>query len=102
MTFWDEAELGRQVVIDAGAAIRLKRLERFGGELLTTSGVYAEVWGPYQKSQKTNGSLLCLRLKCYFYKNSVYLVHGCVLEKIGKYRELLPSARCEMRMPGPC
>lgn len=33
----------RQVVIDAGAAIRLKRLERFGGELLTTSGVYAEV-----------------------------------------------------------
>ena len=31
-----------QVVIDAGAAIRLKRLERFGGELLTTSGVYAE------------------------------------------------------------
>eukprot|EP00930_Biecheleria_cincta_P098681 TRINITY_DN90330_c0_g1_i1.p1 TRINITY_DN90330_c0_g1~~TRINITY_DN90330_c0_g1_i1.p1 ORF type:complete len:485 (+),score=102.45 TRINITY_DN90330_c0_g1_i1:46-1455(+) len=38
-----EAQLPRQVVIDAGAAIRLKRLERFGGELLTTSGVYAEV-----------------------------------------------------------
>ena len=35
-----------QVVLDAGAAIRLKRLERFGGELLTTSGVYAEVDGP--------------------------------------------------------
>lgn len=32
-----------QVVIDAGAAIRLKRLERFGGHLVTTSGVYAEV-----------------------------------------------------------
>lgn len=34
---------GHQVVIDAGAAIRLKRLERFGGHLFTTSGVYAEV-----------------------------------------------------------
>eukprot|EP00933_Yihiella_yeosuensis_P068801 TRINITY_DN7478_c3_g1_i1.p1 TRINITY_DN7478_c3_g1~~TRINITY_DN7478_c3_g1_i1.p1 ORF type:complete len:551 (-),score=146.70 TRINITY_DN7478_c3_g1_i1:127-1659(-) len=34
---------GRQVVIDAGAAIRLQRLERFGGELFTTGGVYSEV-----------------------------------------------------------
>jgi hypothetical protein len=59
MTFWEQGAEGRkawhvargtwhvvirscQVVIDAGAAIRLKRLERFGGELLTTSGVYAE------------------------------------------------------------
>eukprot|EP00435_Cladocopium_sp_Y103_P025757 s197_g6.t1 len=43
MTFWEQGADGRKVVIDAGAAIRLKRLERFGGELLTTSGVYAEV-----------------------------------------------------------
>jgi len=33
----------RKVVIDAGAAIKLQRLERFGGELFTTSGVLAEV-----------------------------------------------------------
>lgn len=33
----------RKVVIDAGAAIRLQRLERFGGELFTTSGVLAEI-----------------------------------------------------------
>lgn len=43
MTFWEQGAEGRKVVIDAGAAVRLKRLERFGGELLTTSGVYAEV-----------------------------------------------------------
>lgn len=42
-TLWEQGAADRQVVIDAGAAIRLKRLERFGGELLTTSGVYAEV-----------------------------------------------------------
>ena len=43
MTFWEQGADGRQVVIDAGAAIRLKRLERFGGHLFTTSGVYDEV-----------------------------------------------------------
>ncbi|CAE7232846.1 unnamed protein product [Symbiodinium sp. CCMP2592] len=42
-TLWEQGAADRQVVIDAGAAIRLKRLERFGGELFTTSGVYAEV-----------------------------------------------------------
>lgn len=36
-------ELGRQVVIDAGAAIKLQRLERFGGDLFTTPGVIAEI-----------------------------------------------------------
>mmetsp|Transcript_9496 Transcript_9496/g.17309 ORF Transcript_9496/g.17309 Transcript_9496/m.17309 type:complete len:486 (+) Transcript_9496:115-1572(+) len=34
---------GRQVVIDAGAAIRLQRIERWGAELFTTGGVYREV-----------------------------------------------------------
>lgn len=33
----------RQVVVDAGAVIKLQRLERFGGQLFTTSGVLAEV-----------------------------------------------------------
>mmetsp|Transcript_87215 Transcript_87215/g.244736 ORF Transcript_87215/g.244736 Transcript_87215/m.244736 type:complete len:423 (-) Transcript_87215:97-1365(-) len=33
----------RKVVIDAGAAIKLQRLERFGGSLYTTSGVLGEV-----------------------------------------------------------
>merc|ERR1719277_2919676 len=32
-----------KVVIDAGAAIKLQRLERFGGALYTTSGVLREV-----------------------------------------------------------
>eukprot|EP00928_Gymnodinium_smaydae_P047057 TRINITY_DN31396_c0_g1_i1.p1 TRINITY_DN31396_c0_g1~~TRINITY_DN31396_c0_g1_i1.p1 ORF type:complete len:446 (-),score=95.63 TRINITY_DN31396_c0_g1_i1:119-1456(-) len=34
---------GRKVIIDAGAAIKLQRLERFGGSLWTTSGVLNEV-----------------------------------------------------------
>eukprot|EP00446_Apocalathium_sp_SHHI-4_P005912 CAMPEP_0177195560 /NCGR_PEP_ID=MMETSP0367-20130122/23586_1 /TAXON_ID=447022 ORGANISM="Scrippsiella hangoei-like, Strain SHHI-4" /NCGR_SAMPLE_ID=MMETSP0367 /ASSEMBLY_ACC=CAM_ASM_000362 /LENGTH=493 /DNA_ID=CAMNT_0018643611 /DNA_START=52 /DNA_END=1533 /DNA_ORIENTATION=+ len=34
---------GRKVVIDAGAAIKLQRLERLGSELFTTSAVLAEV-----------------------------------------------------------
>eukprot|EP00449_Zooxanthella_nutricula_P013161 CAMPEP_0198497256 /NCGR_PEP_ID=MMETSP1462-20131121/6294_1 /TAXON_ID=1333877 /ORGANISM="Brandtodinium nutriculum, Strain RCC3387" /LENGTH=101 /DNA_ID=CAMNT_0044226117 /DNA_START=32 /DNA_END=334 /DNA_ORIENTATION=+ len=33
----------RKVVIDAGAAIKLQRLDRLGNELFTTSGVLAEV-----------------------------------------------------------
>jgi len=33
----------RKVVIDAGAAIKLQRLERFGGEIYTTSGVVNEI-----------------------------------------------------------
>eukprot|EP00397_Hematodinium_sp_SG-2012_P036189 GEMP01039037.1.p1 GENE.GEMP01039037.1~~GEMP01039037.1.p1 ORF type:complete len:480 (+),score=104.83 GEMP01039037.1:24-1442(+) len=33
----------RQVVVDAGAAIRLKQLDRFGKELFTTSGILSEV-----------------------------------------------------------
>lgn len=33
----------RKVVMDAGAAIKLQRLERLGSELFTTSGVFAEV-----------------------------------------------------------
>jgi len=35
--------LDRQVVIDAGAAIKLQRLERFGGALYTTGGVLREI-----------------------------------------------------------
>lgn len=34
---------GRKVVIDAGAAIRLQRLERLGGELYSTGGVIREI-----------------------------------------------------------
>lgn len=34
---------GRKVVIDAGAAIKLQRLDRFGGELFTTGGVIREI-----------------------------------------------------------
>lgn len=34
---------GRQVVIDAGAVIKRVELHRLGGELITTSGVYAEI-----------------------------------------------------------
>eukprot|EP00429_Kryptoperidinium_foliaceum_P135099 CAMPEP_0176285394 /NCGR_PEP_ID=MMETSP0121_2-20121125/52346_1 /TAXON_ID=160619 /ORGANISM="Kryptoperidinium foliaceum, Strain CCMP 1326" /LENGTH=195 /DNA_ID=CAMNT_0017625875 /DNA_START=55 /DNA_END=638 /DNA_ORIENTATION=- len=34
---------GRKVVIDAGAAIKLQRLERLGSELFTTSNVLAEI-----------------------------------------------------------
>lgn len=33
----------RKCVIDAGAAIKLQRLERFGGELFTTGGVIREI-----------------------------------------------------------
>jgi len=33
----------RKVVIDAGAAIKLQRLDRFGGELFTTGGVVREI-----------------------------------------------------------
>jgi len=33
----------RKVVIDAGAAIKLQRLDRFGGELFTTGGVIREI-----------------------------------------------------------
>mmetsp|Transcript_22807 Transcript_22807/g.53271 ORF Transcript_22807/g.53271 Transcript_22807/m.53271 type:complete len:514 (+) Transcript_22807:128-1669(+) len=33
----------RKVVIDAGAAIKLQRLERFGGSLFTTSAVMSEI-----------------------------------------------------------
>eukprot|EP00927_Polykrikos_kofoidii_P070622 TRINITY_DN67037_c0_g1_i1.p1 TRINITY_DN67037_c0_g1~~TRINITY_DN67037_c0_g1_i1.p1 ORF type:complete len:628 (+),score=111.40 TRINITY_DN67037_c0_g1_i1:56-1939(+) len=35
--------VNRKVVIDAGAAIRLQRLERFGGALYTTHGVFNEI-----------------------------------------------------------
>lgn len=38
-----EPHAGRKVVIDAGAVIKLQRLERFGGELFTTGGVMREV-----------------------------------------------------------
>mmetsp|Transcript_30215 Transcript_30215/g.92824 ORF Transcript_30215/g.92824 Transcript_30215/m.92824 type:complete len:498 (+) Transcript_30215:52-1545(+) len=37
------AAAGRKVVVDAGAAIKLQRLERFGGELYTTGGVIREI-----------------------------------------------------------
>lgn len=39
----DPGLVTRKVVIDAGAAIKMQRLERFGGELYTTSGVLREV-----------------------------------------------------------
>merc|ERR1719296_652408 len=38
-----EASADRKVVVDAGAAIKLQRLDKFGGELFTTSGVIGEV-----------------------------------------------------------
>jgi len=38
-----ESPNDRKVVIDAGAAIKLQRLERFGKELFTTGGVHREV-----------------------------------------------------------
>mmetsp|Transcript_14564 Transcript_14564/g.37045 ORF Transcript_14564/g.37045 Transcript_14564/m.37045 type:complete len:540 (+) Transcript_14564:47-1666(+) len=38
-----EGSDGRKVIIDAGAAIKLQRLDRLGSELFTTSGVLAEV-----------------------------------------------------------
>lgn len=37
------AVASRKVVIDAGAAIKLQRLERFGGEIYTTSNVVNEI-----------------------------------------------------------
>ncbi|CAK9089799.1 unnamed protein product [Durusdinium trenchii] len=57
MTFWEQGADGRQVVIDAGAAIRLKRLERFGGRLVTTSGVYAEA------VRKGEGRCFCVEVR---------------------------------------
>mmetsp|Transcript_83149 Transcript_83149/g.144497 ORF Transcript_83149/g.144497 Transcript_83149/m.144497 type:complete len:458 (-) Transcript_83149:36-1409(-) len=39
----DTATSNRKVVIDAGAAIKLQRLERFGGQLFTTGGVIREI-----------------------------------------------------------
>lgn len=39
----EQGVAGRKVVIDAGAAIKLQRLDRFGGELFTTGGVFREI-----------------------------------------------------------
>lgn len=39
----EQGASGRKVVIDAGAAIKLQRLDRFGGELFTTGGVIREI-----------------------------------------------------------
>lgn len=39
----DEAAKSRKVVIDAGAAIKLQRLDRFGGQLFSTGGVVREI-----------------------------------------------------------
>lgn len=39
----EQGATDRKVVIDAGAAIKLQRLDRFGGELFTTGGVIREI-----------------------------------------------------------
>jgi len=39
----EQGASSRKVVIDAGAAIKLQRLDRFGGELFTTGGVIREI-----------------------------------------------------------